>query len=120
MMNVTNLYIDKFEYGCKISFLISVYESGPFLPGKQTITAKVASLFPQLVAKNKFYPRAQLRKVRFGMLPCKYIKIIVHEGVHLHPSQIHIFGFPAEETGKRFGFEFFETVVANPQRLMYS
>jgi hypothetical protein len=115
MCNVNTIYFENFEYGCDMSVLISEYETGPYTYGKKIFLCPL----DLLVIKNKFFPRSTLRRVKLGTLPCKYIKIIVHKGGLVNPASLHVFGFSAEDASELFGEEYFQLLVANPQRLMY-
>jgi hypothetical protein len=73
-----------------------------------------------LVVHKKFFARSELRRIKLGSLPCKFLKIVIHKGGYISPEQIHLVGFHAEDAGEIFGDNLFELLVANSQRLIYS
>lgn len=104
MSNVTYLYLQSFEKGCNLDISIAECETGPYVQ----------------VVNKKFFPRAELRRIKLGSLPCKFLKVVVHKGALISPEQIHLVGFHAEDAGEIFGDNLFELLVANSQRLIYS
>jgi len=102
--NVTYVYFEDFAVGCDLEFFVGESETGPYTR----------------VVRRKFFPRASLRRVKIGSLPCKFLKIVVHSGLQIHPATIHLFGFHAQDAEEVFGDNLFELLVTNSKRLIYS
>ena len=115
MTNVNSIYFDKFDYGCNMTISISEFETGPYT----TRTNPIPLFITILVVNNKFFPRSELRKIKVGTLPCKYLKIVINKGALVNPETIHCFGFLSEDAPELFGDDSFKLLVSNPQRLMY-
>ena len=73
-----------------------------------------------IVIHKKFFPRSELRRIKLGSLPCKFVKMVITKGGYISPEQIHLVGFHAEDAGQIFGENLFELLVTNSQRLIYS
>ena len=68
---------------------------------------------------KKYFTRSNLKKIRLGSLPCRFIKIVVTKGVYLNPKYINLVGFASEDAANLFGEDAFSLLVVYPQRLMY-
>lgn len=92
------------NYGCKLSVYVAEFKSGPYIPVKEEI----------------YIPSHKMeRKIKLGSLPCRYVRLIVHKGVHLKKSQISLVGSTSEKLAEDTSLNEFRLLVSNPQRILY-
>ncbi|CAD8063765.1 unnamed protein product [Paramecium primaurelia] len=103
MCNVRYLLIENLKYGCEISVFVSEFKNGPFIS----------------VHNKEFFPQHKQRRIKLAALPCRYIRILIHKGVHIQTNQIKLIGSTNERLAEEGYFNDFKLLVTNPSRIMY-
>lgn len=104
MSNIRYIQISNLEYGCQLSVYVSECRNGPYIT----------------IHNNKFFPRSKLRQIPLYSLPCRFIRIVIHKGVHIQNKQITLIGSGSEQLANMDqSNDEFKMLVTNPQRILY-